>query len=125
MTQPLTLRDIPSSALSFPLSDAVAKRVPYRCVHQGIRSPAPEGRKTAEEGFEPIGRGRGHENGYAGPPSVWGTDWALGGARSSAWTRALGFPRNTLPTPAAAFTLASPQAQNGPTDIFFAQIGPG
>jgi hypothetical protein len=26
---------------------------------------------------------------------------------------------------AAAFTLASPQAQNGPTDIFFAQIGPG
>ena len=26
---------------------------------------------------------------------------------------------------AAAFTLASPQAQNGPTDIFFARIGPG
>ena len=25
---------------------------------------------------------------------------------------------------AAAFTLASPQAQNGPTDIFFARIGP-
>ena len=26
---------------------------------------------------------------------------------------------------AAAFTLAAPQAQSGPTDIFFAQIGPG
>jgi hypothetical protein len=26
---------------------------------------------------------------------------------------------------AAAFTLAAPQAKNGPTDIFFARIGPG
>ena len=26
---------------------------------------------------------------------------------------------------AAIFTLAAPQARNGPTDIFFARIGPG
>ena len=26
---------------------------------------------------------------------------------------------------AAIFTLAGPQARNGPTDIFFARIGPG
>jgi hypothetical protein len=26
---------------------------------------------------------------------------------------------------AAAFTLAAPQARDGPTDIFFARIGPG
>jgi hypothetical protein len=26
---------------------------------------------------------------------------------------------------AAVFTLAAPQARNGPTDIFFARIGPG
>jgi hypothetical protein len=26
---------------------------------------------------------------------------------------------------AAVFTLAAPQAEDGPTDIFFARIGPG
>jgi len=44
---------------------------------------------------------------------------------TTSWASTKGWRRSGAAAFAAIFTLAAPQARNGPTDIFFARIGPG